>query len=320
MYTLRFPFSIPDGKEINISNYSGQLDGKPFTLKKQDHNYILKIQGFSSENSAKSYINNLWTGLMWLLLHRGLPPTAQFTAGKVCLTEDPIQAAKNIGLKEPIDGWIDGNQPAVYPSVKRIVTETALPVNVLQTYHENDVIQYIQEGASFPASEELINNIKLKTALDLYGAYFTEYSLNAKFLTLMLVLETLKPKGKQAPKAKSLAKQYRTEIKKALNEVNLSSEDTESLKALDGAIKYASDKALTEAIRHLVLTTLQNDGDQDAEEMASKAVKLYKDRGKLVHDGKLDKPKLSQSTQDAKIIVERVLKAKFLELANTKHL
>jgi len=200
MYTLRLPFSLQDGKEIDVVEKSGDLDEKPFILKKQDRGYVFTISGFPTEESANKYINNVWSGFMWLLLHCNLSPNAIFESRRnVVYSQDPDEAAKNWVLKEPIDGVIDGNQPAIYLTGKNIRTLIANPVGITQTYPVDNILKFFCKGALFPSSNEIHNNPKLKIALELYGAFFTEFSANAKFLTLVLALETLIPDIPRTP-------------------------------------------------------------------------------------------------------------------------
>lgn len=300
MYTLRFPFSIAQNILIKGTETIKQIENLAFTLKKDDPFYILIISGFPTEAAANNYIEKLHNGLIWMLLDGGIPSKAEFEAGSI-----------------DENRYVNGNKPAIYPSNPAPQIWTGYPPTISTNETTiNKMLESINEGVSFSIDEKLVNQPKLETALDLYAAYFSEYSLNAKFLTLMLILEALKPKSKPTPVVKSKIKKYRTEIQNILENVDSSSEDIESLNALDGALQYVSKKSITEAIRLLVLTTLQNNGDQYAEEMASKATELYKLRGKLVHDGKIELTRLTEATKSAKIIVERILKAKFMKLTN----
>lgn len=296
MYTLRLPFSIPKNLLVKGNETQKKIENLAYTLKKDGPFYILTICDFPSKTDATNYLKNLQNGLIWMLLDGGIPSKAEFEANS---------------LDE--DGNINGNKPAIFPSTTNLKIWTGYPPTVSITDTSIDkMLKFISEGVLFPIDEKSENQPELETALDLYTAHFSENSFNAKFLTLMLVLETLKPKSNPAPAAKSLIKKYRKEIHEVLKDVDLSSENIESLKALDGALQYISKKSITEAIRLLVFTTLQHNGNEDAEEMANKATELYKLRGKLVHEGKLELEVLTQATQDAKNIVERVLKAKFI--------
>jgi hypothetical protein len=64
-----------------------------------------------------------------------------------------------------------------------------------------------------------------------------------------------------------------------------------------------------------VFHTLQNNGDEDAEETAKRAVEIYDYRSKLVHDGMLSQPLLGNLINETKHIVERILRIKFIQLS-----
>lgn len=53
------------------------------------------------------------------------------------------------------------------------------------------MLNLFHEGVAFPESVDVTNDSKLHTVLELWGAYFTEVSRNAKFLTLIMALETI---------------------------------------------------------------------------------------------------------------------------------
>jgi hypothetical protein len=275
MYTLRFPFSLPPGREIGVTEKSGELDGLTFSLKKQDRFYVFTIDGFPTEEAAKRYINKVWAGLMWVLLHRGLAPDAVFEPGKVVYSEDPYQAARNLGFKDPVDGFIDGAWPAVYPTEKRIHTETAGQISPLQTYSAGDVLDYFREGAAFPASADVINDAKLRVALELWGAHFTELSANARFLTLVMALEAVATGTPRTQLVLSLLDKWKMEIEELQKTVGPDSEDAVSLEALGRELLFRKEDSIRRQIRTVVLTTLQANGDEDAAETAKEAVRLY---------------------------------------------
>lgn len=316
MYTLRFPFSFPPGWEIAFTEQSGMLDGLTFSLKKQDRFYVFTINGFPTEDTAKHYINNVWAGLMWVLLDRGLPLEAAFELGKVVYAKDPYQAARNYGFKDPVDGFIDGAWPAVYPIGKRIVTETAGQITPLQTYSADDVLDYFRKGVAFPESAEVINDAEFRLALELYGAYFTELSANAKFLTLVMALEALATGTPRTPLALDLVDKWMKEVEELQQTVGLESDDADSLEALRQELQFRKGDSIRRRIRTLVFATLQANGDEDAAAMAKKVKQVYDHRSMLIHKGKLESQALRKATSDAKDIVKRVLRARFVQKAN----
>lgn len=304
MYTLRFPFSLPPGREIHVTEESGEIGDLIFSLTKQDGFYVFTISGFPTEDTAKHYINNVWAGLMWVLLHRGLPPDAVFELGKVVYTEDPNQAAS---------GFVDGRRPAVYPTDKRLCIETAGQITPLQSYSVGDVLNFFREGVAFPESAKIINDAKLRVALELWGAYFTELSANTRFLTLVMALETLTSPTPRTQLVLGLMDKWKKEVEDLQNTVRSDSEDAISLGSVGRELLFRREDSIRRSIRTLVLTTLQANGDEDAAVTAQKAVDIYDLRSGLVHNGELEVPVLSNAISGAKNIVERVLRARFFQ-------
>ena len=224
---------------------------------------------------------------MWVLLHYGLPPDAIYELGKVVYPGDADQAARNYGFKEPIDAFIDGGQLAVYPTEKRICTKTAQPITPLQTYEAGDVLNFFRQGVAFPESAEVRNDAKLRLALELWGAYFTEASANAKFLTLVMVLEALATCPPRAQRVLDLLDKWKAELEDLRRTVGSDSEDARSLAAVRGGLLFQKKVSIGQSIRTLVLTTLQANGDIDAGAMATKTGQVYRHRSTLVHEGQL---------------------------------
>jgi hypothetical protein len=172
-----------------------------------------------------------------MLLHRGLPPDAVFEPGKVVYPDDPYQAARNYGCKEPIDALLDGGQPAIYPTEKRICIETAGQITPLQTYEVGDVRNFFREGIAFPENAEVINDVKLRVALELWGESFTAVSANAKFLTLVMALEALATGTPRPQLVLDLQKKWKKEVEELQKTVSSDSADAVSLEALKNALQ-----------------------------------------------------------------------------------
>jgi hypothetical protein len=321
MYTLRFPFRLPPGREIAVSEEGIELGGLKFSLKRRNQFYVLKIDGFPSENEAKNYINNAWAGLMWVLLKRGISPDVELKAQKVKYAEDPYQAAKNLsknlGLKVegPVDGLINGARPAVYPTEKKIRAITMGEPTLAVTTPAEIVLRILGEGASFQKSDEVINDEKLRLALELYGAYFTEFTANARFLTLVMALEALAVGVPKTQLVLDLIEKWRIELEKLLENVEPDTDDASSLEALRRELLFRKEDSKRRRIQSLALKTLRDHGDKDAEETAKKAVEIYDLRGELLHEGRVEPRKLSKATSDTKRIVERILQALFVKKA-----
>jgi hypothetical protein len=316
MYTLRFPFALPPEKAISVTEQSSTIGVLNLTLTKKGSLYILNIEGFSSEEEAKKYIRNIWAGLMWLLIHRELSADAKWEPQTIIYSEDPHQAAKNISenlgvqIDGPVDGLLTGDSPAVYMTGKRL---RSLPFPALSstiTDSAKNFFKYFSEGASFPQIP--IEDQKLKLAFELYGAHFTELSAKAQFLALIMAFEALATGIPKTKTVLNLMEKWKKEVEELKKTIEPDSDDAASLTAIEGEILFRQEDSINRQIRRLVETTLQDNGDQDAKDVASNVVKLYKLRSILLHEGKLESEELIQATNDAKIIVKRVLLARFV--------
>lgn len=321
MYTLRFPFRLPPGQEIAVNGEVIELGDLKFSLERDNRLYILKIEGFTSENEAKHYINNVWAGLMWVLLQRKLSPDAELEAQKVTYSRDPYQAAKNLsksmGLhyEGPIDGAFDSTRPAVYPTGKKFAVFRAGEPTVVITTQAEDFLRILGEGVSFQESDKVIENRKLQIALELYGAYFTEFTPNAKFLTLVMALEVLAIGVRKTKLALDLIEKWKIELDKLLETVESKSDDASSLEALREELLFRKEISIKRRIRSFVKKTLQAHGDEDVEEMDKIVTEIYDLRSELIHKGWLEPQKLSKATSQTIKIVERILLALFARKA-----
>lgn len=309
------------GQEIAAEGDSIQVGHLFFSLRKDNDFYVLTITELHSEEEAKEYINNVWAGFMWLLLHRNLSSNAVLEPQEVAYAEDPYQAAANLSksfgfkINGPVDGLIDGSSPAIYPSDKKLRTATLGTPTISTSDQASYVLKYLSEGVSFPMSTQVIQDRKLRVALDLYGAYFTEFTANAKFLTLVMALEALATGQKRPPLVVGLIEKWKTDANELLKTVNASSDDAAALGSLCRELLFRKEDSIRSQIRNIVMTTLQGQGDEDAEKTATNAVKIYDLRSTLVHEGSLDRQTLIKAITTAKDIVQRVLLARFIRSA-----
>jgi len=321
MYTLRFPFRLPPNSRIGpdeVSKLAGPLE---LSLKEVDNLYVLKVSGLPSEEEAKAFILNIRAGLAWLLLKNGIPAEAKFEPQTTYYAPDPKQAAVNfsksfgVNIDNPIDGTIVELQPAVYLTGKRMLLGTGGRVTITTHFPlEEFVLDPLTEGVMAPASNTIATDQKLTVALDLYNTYFTEKSLNARFLTLIMALEALAVDVERTPLVLELLNEWSQKVNEILDKVDPESDDAQSLKAIGKELLFKRVDSIGRAIRNLVLYTLQDVAGVNAKAIAKRVTKLYGLRSKLVHSGYLDPKELGDATAQAKEIVQQVLRARFQKL------
>ncbi len=147
--------------------------------------------------------------------------------------------------------------------------------------------------------------------MELYAAYFYEQSANAKFLTLIMVLETLTVSHPKHEVALELLTQWRSQVEERKRQLHPGSEEHEALEALERELLFRREASLRSQIRTLVRNTLTTAGNLNASRYAQHAVRAYDRRSTLVHEGTLPTGVLREAARDAREIVEAVLKAEF---------
>jgi hypothetical protein len=316
-YTLRFPFQLASGQELSgldqpIEHKVGDLTVR---FNRQGTYYFLVVQGFDAEESAKAYLNSLWTGLMWVLLNRGLAFNAVLEFDKVTYA-NPLKAAENLSktfglaVEGPLDGLVNGNLPAVYPSNKHIGAMTAGTISITTSISSEQFLSLLIEGTLIPNSLIARSNSKLRIALELYSAYFSERSSNARLLTLVMALETLTSSQPKHKVAQELLNQWQLQVGERKQQLPVDSDEYEALESLERELLFRREASLRSQIRTLVQDTLEAEGNPNTYQLARRAVKVYDSRSTLVHEGVLPTDELRTAEQDAREIVVMVLKSK----------
>ena len=320
-FTLRFPFQLS-----SVQRISGLDSPVEFTfgslvafLEQKEPFYVLKVSGFSTEAEAQEFAQRIWAGLMWAALHLRIAFKTNFEFDSIVYSDDPEAAAKNLnqqfGLKDThVDGLVNGNFLAVYPSNKFIRTMTAGAVSVVLENRAEQIITFITEGVSFPRSNEIRSQSKLRTSLDLFVSHFFESSSNARLLTLVMVLESLtesQPKHQTAQRLIDSWHLQLQDLKRQIVETNPNSEESEALEALERELFFRKEASLRSQIRALVVSSLTSVGHPDPVGMGQRSLKLYDARSTLVHEGTLPRKKLTAALHNAEEIARIVLQAQF---------
>jgi len=321
MYTLRFPFLLTNNTSINNleKTITREFEGLTITLEFNKPYYVLIIEGFKSELEAKAYKNNLRIGLNWTALNCNFGFEDELEFGKIQFPSDPYKAAEvwktQFGLDkgERIDCIINGNMPSVYPSKSTISIMTGGTASIVIGKNPDSILDNLIEGLAISNSIDDID-IKLKIAIDIYNGHFFEQSSQAKFLSLIMALESIAPQHQKHKTVQSLIDAWITDLNQKLEIIEKDSEEHHSLDSLEKEINFRKEASLRSRIRSLVLETLNGNNSDLAADFAKKAVKLYDIRSKLIHEGVIDAKTLEKALTDANEIVLLILKKKIKNL------
>jgi hypothetical protein len=294
-------------------------------LEKEDRFYVLILYGFATEQSAKDHLKKVQAALMWVMLQADISTIASSELQKVAYTNDPLQAAANLSkafggfrVNGPVDALLDGDKPAVYVTGKQVRSITLGQARVVIGTPAESFIEHLTTGIEIENCTRVVDDPKLFSALELYAAYFAESSANAKFLTLIMALETMATGIRRSQIVLDLLEKWKQEVDDLLNAVPPDSDDAASLQGISRELLFRREDSIRQQVRKLVLDTLSEIGDDNAAESARKAVYLYDLRSMLVHEGTLDRQKLGQALSDAKELLGRVLRARYLLVTQGK--
>jgi hypothetical protein len=323
MYTVRIPFLVPSTIRIGEQEALIIRAQITFTLKWEGYYHVLSAVGFGSQEEANAFLATTRSAFSWLLLQKGIVSEANLAPQQIQYNTDLIEAGKNLsrsfgdadlGL---VDAIIDGSQAAIFETLRNVRKFTCFPPSIKNIVRSDQALSVIIDGASLPQSRHAGENQKLSVALELYGAFFTEQSTKAKYLTLIMSLESLATATSKTPLAIELIEKWAAELEQLKDHLPPLSDDAASLEALQRELLFRREDSVRSQIRKLVFSTLHP--DIDASDRARDAVRLYDFRSTLVHEGTVDSQKLATALTEAKALVYRTLRARFTTEAQAPH-
>ena len=179
-----------------------------------------------------------------------------------------------------------------------------------------DVGTALLEGMSFPNAKSAFDDEVFRTALDLYGAHFTETSAWARLLTLVMVLETLAEPNTRPTIVLELLNRFRPQLEEVEAGMDPDSDAAFALDSLKRELFFRKDDWIRSRIRAFVADAL-TESESEHRELARLAVRVHDRRSTLVHRGMLHNDELTTAVADAKRIVEKVLSAEFIRLTDS---
>lgn len=317
MFSIRVPLLADEAQQISKENIHMTRDSLRFCLNWDGKQHVLIVDGFETENEAKEYLDNLNTGMNWLLLHSNIPVKFNLDPQEIKYFEDPVKDSHRLyqffGASDypPIDGLFDGFQTAILDSDKKSNPSYFSAGNAYCITPSERVLETILEGIEFSNSNQLANDQKLVVALKLYREYHTESSATARFLTLMIALEALALPVPRPQETNGLLDKWRDELDGMIDLYNDNKVIQDDLKALRDEVLRRRDSSIGTQISNLVKTSLIGETDYLQQERTAR--RLYGVRSTLVHRGYVDPQLLDSSTSEAKSLVSRVLHARFLQ-------
>lgn len=144
---------------------------------------------------------------------------------------------------------------------------------------------------------------KLRVALELYAAHFTEQQVRVRFLLLVMAMESLAKPTLKHQSVIDLLDRWRKELATEMRKLDSSSEAFLSLAALSRELGFRAEDSIRAQVRKL-FAGLPGVECTKATELQRRALLVYDGRSTLVHDGQLPDEQLSKLEIEARELLE----------------
>jgi hypothetical protein len=146
---------------------------------------------------------------------------------------------------------------------------------------------------------------KLRVALELYAAHFTEKQTRVRFLLLVIAMESLAQSSTKHQVAMDLLCRWQDELTTELQKHDPSSEQYQSLGALSRELSFRAEDSIRSQVRKL-FANLPGISEATSIKLQRTALRVYDKRSTLVHDGHLPAEDLSILEDQARELLKTV--------------
>ncbi|MBG56786.1 MAG: hypothetical protein CMK46_00675 [Porticoccus sp.] len=317
MYKIRFPFRLAPGQDLTECNEKKMVGSLSISIGKESGFHCLHIEGFETQKQAVRFYEKIDIGFKYITLNTGLSFLSVGELQKVNYAENPHEARKslskslNITIEEPVDALIDGARPAIYLTEKSIRKITAGSITTTESCLSENFLELFAKSAMFETPDAIRNDGKLLSALDLYSGHFLETTPRAKFLTLVMAIETIVIPTPRTDNVLALINRWKKEAEEELKALDSNSDEYFSLESLRNELLFRRDDSIRRRIKNYIFNLVRSNKDDDAEQVSADAVRVYDFRSRLVHGGRVNEIELSENLSVAKKVVENVLTYRF---------
>jgi hypothetical protein len=278
--------------------------------------YVLEIYGLPSEEAAYEALPSLQVGLVWTALRHRLALPFPGQTAPVTYEELPISQETELTKQfldkgwEKLDGYFPHDQTVIKPEHKKLYVEAVGGGRLVLNTPDQDLADKISEAMAWPRPDKVLHDDKLRLAINLYSSSFFEANDNARFLTLMTVLEALNPNRSAPEFIQSIVDKFKTQTKELRDGLERDDPDSgyEDYSTLLQRLGDLKRESIGKGIRSLIREALEFDPEvDDLQAVAKEMAKIYGWRSDLVHNGWTEEGNVRIGIDRLMEIVPRVL-------------
>jgi len=216
-------------------------------------------------------------------------------------TASAIMSLINLRLKDYLTPSVPLQLRKVVNGGGSIESAVLLAVRSRSVLNKESLEHTLSEIANALATPQ--NGEKLRVALELYAAHFTERQVRVRFLLLVMAMETLAEATSKHQVAISLLERWHKELKAEMANHSPSSEEFKNLEALSRELSFRAEDSVRSQVRKL-FRRFNDPYTLESDALERRALHVYDKRSTLVHDGYLPTDELSTLEREARELLE----------------
>jgi len=246
------------------------------------------------------------------MMERGSAFSGSMDARPVAYTEQMGKApggslvqALEASSGKPLEGIAHGDAPSIYPTDKNVAFLHMGTPSVTSSIPADQALASVLKGFQAASAEQVFNDERSRTAVDLYAAALFEQSPAATLLTLSMALEVLAPVSYKHQVVQQLCERWVVEVNAARTAHGSDSVALAALESLERDLLFRRETSIRGRIRDFVNKELG--GDAHATFQADRAVSAYDARSRLLHDGRLDSVVRGKAIESFKDVLKEIV-------------
>lgn len=317
-YVLHFPFKWLH--EFETEDFEGVSELEPdvrFQLKKTVHgDSEIILSKLPNRPFAESCIYRCWFALMCFSILHYRPCAAELSL----VEPEPIQPESKEILGQLFNSDLSEMDSKVIGAVAYIRSSTQrvkrLKMTITGTV-KGDTVNVATELMKWiwhPRFHELINDKKLRLAMELSNLVGHEAPKEARFILIMSALESLLPESQHPQFVQDKIAEWKAELKVAKSEM-ATKEEREYLQQLIDKTAFLGSPSITSRLTSFAAAHQTTEDDRD---FVKKVKQAYSLRSNLVHQGECDSELLSLVYPSVYKLLFRAIKVKLTEEKNRR--
>jgi len=309
-YVLHYPFKWLSGFEHD--NFIGEWPSEPefkFELKKTVHgDSEIVLGGLPNRPFAEGCVFRCWFALMCFSFLHHRPCKAELALSEPEYVDPRLKGVLgqlfNSDFSE-VDSKVLGMVPYVRGSGERV---KRLKITISGTVKRDavDVAQEIQRWMWHPQFFELINDSKLRLALDLANLIGFEAPKQAKFILIISAVEALLPESEFSPEVQIVIKDWQTTLRSKIKRTPIP-EEAKELQLLLDKTAFLQSPSISARFKSFASAHSPTEPNPDYLKLVSRAYTLRSD---LVHKGWCDEDQMHQVYPVVYDLLRRAVKAR----------